>query len=178
MNEIIVSSFYSSRLKEPFAIYFVYTKDEGNFVVKGMSHKVEEYIKSRWWGKCFCRYTFWKDGVCRGGWQAFGIKIFIRRFRLDRVNNYPYRRSYNKDWRKYQITIYKLIPEKTPVGINREWALKNKLPPSIQKPRPQYIEKSIVVKRIPHRWIDLFNEAYVIPQSDIMTKRKVDLLEL
>lgn len=53
---------------EPFCIAFVYTKD-GNHVVKGMTPEVEAYIKEKF-PRSFYRYTFWKNGISRGGWRA------------------------------------------------------------------------------------------------------------
>jgi len=62
---------------EPFAMYFVYPRLDCNFVVTGDALSVrlfvEKYIKTH---DCFYYYSFWQNGVSRGGWAG---SIFIQR---------------------------------------------------------------------------------------------------
>jgi hypothetical protein len=52
----------------PWTIYFVYTR-HGNFVVKGYSDQVSDYVKLNF-PNSFYRYTYWKDGQSRGSWST------------------------------------------------------------------------------------------------------------
>jgi len=62
----------------PFAIFFVYTESLETFVVKGMSKEVKQYVHKTF-PRSFYRYTYWKNGVSRGGWSSpMSLYIFRR----------------------------------------------------------------------------------------------------
>lgn len=60
----------------PYTVYYVYTRDEGNFIIKGSYSKVIAHLKSIK-SPYFYRYTFWMGGKSRGGWRGSnGIRIY------------------------------------------------------------------------------------------------------
>jgi hypothetical protein len=61
---------------EPFSIYFVYTP-KGNYAVKGMHQQVQTYVEQHF-PTALYRYTFWKNGRCRGSWVFRPRDIYIR----------------------------------------------------------------------------------------------------
>lgn len=155
MQEIILEHFSTSRQtgkeSHPFAIYYVYTRNEGNFVVKGMSETVKQYVENRWWGNCFYRYTFWKDGHNRGGWIGCGLSLYFSRgFDSGKSQNH------------YKIHVYKTVKkvDSNPSEIRKAWLMLT------TKQNDKKLTKSveISVRRIPHRWISFFNEAEVLPK--------------
>ena len=82
---------------DPFTIFFVYSTI-GNYVIKGMPKEVSDYLRNNFVQKripYFLRYTYWKDGVSRGGWLA-SSGIYIKDNRKDLHKR-----------RGYTITIYK-----------------------------------------------------------------------
>jgi hypothetical protein len=61
----------------PFAMYFVYPKFGENFVVTGPTEEVKDYVDNiAKKTPCFWCYTYWKNGVSRGGWQSSHFFIF------------------------------------------------------------------------------------------------------
>lgn len=72
MREIIVSEFKTTRDNwgnaMPYAIAFVYPRDDKPVVLKGMLPQVEAYIDTHF-PISFYNISMWKDGKTRGSWR-------------------------------------------------------------------------------------------------------------
>jgi hypothetical protein len=64
------------RISEPYAIWFVYPKDQQPVVVKGMCSEVAAFVMKTY-PKALCRYTYWKNGSERGGWKFTCPKMYV-----------------------------------------------------------------------------------------------------
>ena len=86
-----------SERSQPYAIYYVYAEHE-NFIVKGMSDDVSEWLNKykKNCDKYFYRYTYWKDGISRGGWMSSKDM---------RISRHPYNNSDFRKRGKYYISI-------------------------------------------------------------------------
>jgi hypothetical protein len=58
------------------AMYFVYSKDHGNFILEGYHREVSEYLKKNY-THYFYRYTYWYNGKSRGGWKFWKDTVGI-----------------------------------------------------------------------------------------------------
>jgi len=84
MNEIVLGDFKpksETGKPEPFTIAFVYSNNNKQYVIKGMSSDVDSYIDSRF-PKALIYFTFWKDGKCRNFQRASkNLQLYIRRIK-------------------------------------------------------------------------------------------------
>lgn len=58
------------------AMLFVYSRDNGNFILEGYSNEVNEYLKKNY-THYFYRYTYWCKGISRGGWKFWKDTVGI-----------------------------------------------------------------------------------------------------
>jgi hypothetical protein len=59
-----------------FALYFVYSKRNGNFILRGYSDEVEKYLKKNYTHYFFYN-SLWSNGRSRGHWQFWKDGIYI-----------------------------------------------------------------------------------------------------
>ena len=80
MKEIIVSKLTEENVafkseNGPFTIAFVYSKNHGDFVVKGLLNDVKDYLKTK--GPYVVRMSFYHKGRQRGYWTISLRSCFI-----------------------------------------------------------------------------------------------------
>lgn len=135
--EIIVSDFVTTRDSfgdyNPYVIYFVFSP-QGNFVVKGMYQRVQEYVNLNF-PRCFFHYTMWNDGYHRGSWNSpKGLKLHFS------PSSYYVHTDFGR--------VKKYDRSKTVIqGMTRFG-----------------YETFMVVRRVPHRWIEPFNRVLAAHQ--------------
>jgi hypothetical protein len=59
----------------PFAMFYVYPREFSPFILKGKSEDCRQMIEN-YKLPCFYRYTYWKNGISRGGWIT-NIPMYI-----------------------------------------------------------------------------------------------------
>jgi hypothetical protein len=100
--------------RSPFAMYFVYSKNE-SFVVKGPCDAVQTWMNA-YPHPCFYRYTFWGHGTNRGHWSGSkGIYIMPRPWTeicsVKKKGNYNFYISiHTKDGMKTDILKLRRMP--------------------------------------------------------------------
>lgn len=144
----------------PFCIAFVYTRDNGNFVVKGSSDEVVKYIERTWFRKCIYRYTFWLSGKSRGGWRASGRAIYFSAGVGGSVDDLCVACGHNhgRNWpcrsKPHRDSYCHSCPCKEP-----EWAnvkTQNKYTIAIYSENKKM---ELHLRRIPHKWIPAYDQA-------------------
>ena len=78
-----------------FCMFFVYTKNKGNFILKGYRREVEKYLKENY-NHYFYYLSMWSDGKSRGHWLFWKDNVTI----FEPSKSKPYRRL------KYSVTKY------------------------------------------------------------------------
>jgi hypothetical protein len=127
------SRFHSSKASygtEPFAIAFVYSKNKGNWIVKGMAQEVEAYIKNNF-DAAVWNMTFWKNGKNRSFWDSTHQIYFHQSQENQRIG---------KDGISY-------LPQPRTLHIVH-----------IQSKNGRYT-KIMTVRRLPHKWIPAYDDA-------------------
>lgn len=59
-----------------FTLCFVYSKNNGNFILRGYRGEVEKYLKEHY-KYYFCYWSMWSDGCSRGHWKFWKDNIGI-----------------------------------------------------------------------------------------------------
>jgi hypothetical protein len=116
-----------------FCLCFVYSKYEGNLVLRGYSKEVEEYLTKNY-THYFCNMSLWSDGYNRDIWKFWKDNIGIFE---------PHRRSKTfkgKDRWKWQVRPYTWFCDD-----NSDEKEKEKV-------------ETLWFKRMPHRWIPEFDK--------------------
>jgi len=116
-----------------YTLCFVYSKNDGNFILRGYMKEVEEYLKKNY-THYFCNMSLWSSGFNRDIWGFWkdGIGVFE-----------PHRssKSYKgKDKWKFQVRPY------------THWWDDEEEKEKANKVEPLYF------KRMPHRWIPEFDK--------------------
>lgn len=107
---------------------FVYSKNQGNFVLEGFRDEVEQYLKKNY-THYFCYMSMWHLGRSRGSWWFWKNSVGIFS---------PNKSGKHKDW-KYTVRPYTSFYE----PVNEEYK-------DIEK-------KTFLFKRMPKRWIPEFD---------------------
>lgn len=96
--------------KDPFAIYFVYTKDKKQLCIKGYAKDCMKYIQENV-GPAIYHYTFWKQGKKRGKWAANKVPIY---FTIEQIKTRKITRVtiYNKNYQEPDILYFRKFPRK------------------------------------------------------------------
>ena len=116
-----------------YTLCFVYSKYKGNFVLRGYSKEVEEYLKKNY-THYFYNLSLWYQGINRNIWGFWKKDIGIFN---------PHRHSKHftgKNRWKFQVRPY-FYPYEN--DVEREEKIEN---------------ESLWFKRIPHRWIPEFDK--------------------
>jgi hypothetical protein len=58
------------------SLFFIYSRDKGNFILEGYNKEVEDFLKKNF-THYFYRYTYWFCGEHRGGWKFWRESIGI-----------------------------------------------------------------------------------------------------
>jgi len=111
-----------------FALYFVYSKHNGNFILRGYSDEVENYLKKNYTHYFFYN-SLWSNGQSRGHWRFWKDSVYFLT---------PSRRE--KRW-KYEVVRFKSTGY-----FNSLEELKH------QK------EIRLTFKRLPKQWIPKFDQ--------------------
>lgn len=111
-----------------YCLCFVYSKYNGNFVVKGYMREVEEYLKKNH-THYFCNYSLWNMGANRDIWKFWKSDVGV--FEPSR-----YKKGISKDSLKFQVRHYS------------KW----------DKEFDNKLVYGISFKRMPKRWIPEFDK--------------------
>jgi len=80
-----------------FCLYFVYSKYNGNFILRGYQNEVKKYLKKHY--RCYFYYnSMWYRGMSRGYWRFWKDSVLISR---------P-----NKDFKEYKYCVEDFSSEK------------------------------------------------------------------
>ncbi len=63
-----------------YSLCFVYSKYNGNFILRGYSHEVNEYLAKNY-THYFYYKSLWSNGRSRGGWYFWKKNVYIMRDR-------------------------------------------------------------------------------------------------
>lgn len=86
-----------------FCMFFVYSRDKGNVILKGYRREVEKYLKKHY-DHYFYYNSMWSHGESRGNWHFWKDDVTI----FEPSKKKPYRRlkysvvKYNNDSRGYR----------------------------------------------------------------------------
>ncbi len=125
---------------QPYAVYFVYKKDQEPVVVKGMADDVFSYVNKHFPVSVFY-YTYWQDGKCRyGAWRgSLGLYLYfdkreIRKgkyryivFMMIKDNGWAEVASFRRIPRKWIPLYDKAIKREKEVPKNSQWVGKLKI---------------------------------------------------
>ena len=93
-----------------FSLFFVYSKHNGNFVLKGYRGEVKRYLKKNYTHYFYC-CSMWCNGKSRENWnfwlndvyifmpfknKSLGITSFNRKFHIFKSGNYESQLSYKR----------------------------------------------------------------------------------
>lgn len=127
----IPASGESGMMGGAYCLCFVYSKYNGNFVLRGYMREVEEYLKKNY-THYFCNLSLWYHGKNRDIWHFWKDKIGIHK---------PHRESKmfkgNDKW-KFHVKPYWQCDDSEEEKIKKE-------------------EQSMWFKRMPKRWIPEFD---------------------
>lgn len=91
------SSRHGTGRSDPFSIAFVYPREGDPVVVKGIHGEVLKYVKAHF-PVSLVRFTFWQNGVSRGLWRFFGVRIYVTHSsQITKVD---------KDRRGFTVTVF------------------------------------------------------------------------
>lgn len=105
MQEICLSQYASNG--HPFEIAFIYA-DSGNFVVKGMSDIVSDFLQ-REYKHYFANRTFWANGVHRSYWSGC-TGVYIKRQQAKKRRIWCV--QLGNHWKFKQSLTYRRLPKK------------------------------------------------------------------
>ena len=133
LKEINLGDWEKTGRSEPYCMLFVYTPTD-NILIKGMPDACNRYVDQHY-PICVYRYTYWKNGVSRGTWRCGkGMRMDIHKVREDNHSRFGDIGDGRKVW---EVTTY--VP-----GSGR------------------MIEgRTVRIRRLPHRWISLYDEAII-----------------
>jgi len=118
-----------TRMGGAYCLCFVYSKYNGNFVLKGYVKEVEEYLKKNY-THYFCNKSLWYKGFNRDIWDFWkdGVGIF----------HPSIRKTKRKEDRKIQVRLYSQWYDDDATTEQKE-------------------EMTLFFKRMPKRWIPEFD---------------------
>jgi len=114
-----------------FTLCFVYSKYDGNFVLRGYLKEVKDYLIKHH-THYFCNYSLWSNGFNRDIWEFWKDNVYI--FRPDRHHS-----KYHKP--EYKFKIGQCVDSYLSDDENK-----------LRK------EQRILLKRLPKRWIPEFDK--------------------
>jgi hypothetical protein len=100
-----------------YCLCFVYSKYNGNFVLKGYYKEVEEYLKKNY-THYFCNKTLWYQGMSRDIWDFWKESIFIYhpsvrdRKKGQKIQVRPYMSEYDGEDLKGDTLYFKRLPKR------------------------------------------------------------------
>jgi len=115
-----------------FTLLFVYSRNAGNFILRGYRGEVDAYLKKNY-THYFCYKSMWHHGQTRGHWNFWKDSVGI--FEPSRSK----KGVRSKNERKYTIRPYS-------GAYGHEISME------------ELREKTIILKRLPKHWIPEFNK--------------------
>lgn len=118
-----------------FALYFVYSKQNGNFILRGYSDEVEKYLKKNY-THYFYYVSLWNAGQSRGFWHFWKDSVTILEPNIKLRKN-----------KRYKYEVYESVSCRSFNSLEDFGNAKKKA-----------AENTLRFKRLPKQWIPEFNK--------------------